>query len=156
MVRRRASRRRISRGVDLVCGCGCCEVLLNPFPLVFVYQVSPWVYRRKAEGTPSSSYPACDVVFVMGAHVFVRGKCTHRPRVRTAYDALVPLDHNYNAVGQRRLQGFRSKLSTQAFSPTSLLLIIVYKTRRFVCHGAPPDVASSPVIHGLSTYTAGL
>ena len=72
---------------------------------------------------------------------------THTPRVRTAYDQLVPLHNYYIAVGQRPPRDFRSQLSIQTISPTSLLLIRVYKTNRFVCHEVPPDVASSDLIH---------
>ena len=45
-------------------------------------------------------------------------------------------------------------MSIQAFSQTSLLLIRVYQTDRFVCDGASPDTPSSALIHGLFTHTA--
>jgi len=58
----------------------------------------------------------------------------------------------YKAVGQRPPQVFRSQMSIQAFSPTSLLLIRVYKANGLVCDEAAPDVASWALIHGLSTH----
>ena len=62
----------------------CCSLR---FPLGLVYQLSLWVNRRKAVVFVQISV----VVSVVGKYVILRVKCTHTPRLRTAYDMI----HSY-------------------------------------------------------------
>ena len=56
----------------------------SPFPLglVYVTGTSQWVNRKKVVVFVQISV----VVSAVGAHVFLRVKCTLTPRLRTAYD----------------------------------------------------------------------
>ena len=60
----------------------------SAFPLGLVYQLSLWVNRRKAV---VFFVQISVVVSVVGTHVFLRVKCTHTPRLRTAYGMI----HSY-------------------------------------------------------------
>ena len=60
----------------------------SAFPFGLVYQLSPWVNRRKAV---VFFVQISVVVSVVGTHVFLRVKCTHTPRLRTAYGMI----HSY-------------------------------------------------------------
>ena len=66
-------------------------VAQSAFSLDLVYQVSLWVNRRKAV---VFVVQISVVVTVVGAHVFLRVKCTHTPRLRTAYDMI----HSYHST----------------------------------------------------------
>ena len=63
----------------------------SAFPLGLVYQLSLWVNRRKAV---VFFVQISVVVSVVGTHVFLRVKCTHTPRLRTAYDMI----HSYHST----------------------------------------------------------
>ena len=89
----------------------CCSVCFPPW--FSLPGISLWVNRRKT--VVFVVQISVVVVSLMGAYVYLRVKCIHTPRVRTAYDMI----HSYhsttircNAVAQRRPEVFRSHVNT--------------------------------------------
>ena len=132
-----------------------------PLGLVSVPGISLWVKIEKA------------VVFVVqigvvvsdvGAHAFLRVKRALTPRLRTAYDMVhsyFSTTTTYKAVGQRPPRVFRSQMSVQAFSSTSLLLISVQNKQmcassrdkyvcscvRVLCHCCTGNYVRAPYLY---------